>query len=121
MIQEHKRSYGISCLIGLAAAFIFFFAELRTVSAGIILGLAFYGVYLLLLTFSVSRMLEDRSSEGSAYVLLYVLRILLLGLPLLCGALFPDIFNIFGAFGAILLNKIVTVILYGVIGKKGNL
>ena len=97
---------GIVCLI---ASLVCLFFNWK-ISTGIIIGLISSLVYFLLLnkTFKVK---EDGSfSKGG--IIAFLLRIVILALPLLIACLLPNIFNIFGAFAGILLFRIVMIVFF---------
>ena len=88
-----------------------------TISTGIIIGLLSSLIYFFLLnkTYKIN---EDGSiSKGG--IIAFFLRIIILALPLLIACLLPNIFNIFGAFGGVMLFRFVMIIFF--LKEKGGM
>ena len=112
MIEEHKRIYNVSLAIVLAMAA--FFAPFdRTVSLAMLMGIGLYYVYLLVLNHTVSAQLEAALKGAAVYKPGFVLRVLVLALPLLVAARHPEHFNILAAFAPLFICQIVGFVLYG--------
>lgn len=87
-----------------------------TIATGIIIGAlsSFIYFYILNLNFKIN----DDGNISKGGVLGYFIRIIVLALPLLVSCLFPKYFNIFGAFGGIMLFRIVMIVMFFI--KKGD-
>ncbi len=111
MIKEHVKTTQISSVIIALAAVVFLFFD-KTISFGLLLGQLFYILYLLVLTKMVDAVLGTASGGISKVSLGFVLRIVLLALPMVIAALFPETFNLFAVFGSMFLNRVMLLILY---------
>ena len=112
MIEEHRRIYRLSLAIVLAAAAAFLFFD-RTIAFGLLLGIAFYYLYLRVLTTTVTAQLEAALQERNTAQTGFLLRMLVLALPLLIAAKFQQHFNILAAFAPLFINHILTFVIYG--------
>lgn len=102
----NKQIYLFSGILAIIASAVCAYFNWK-ISTGIIIGMiCSYGYfYLLNKSFKVK---EDGSmSKGGA--LGFIVRILLIALPLAIGALLPSYFNIFGAFAGVMLFRIVMI------------
>ena len=77
------------------------------ISTGIIIGMICSYGYFYLLNKSLKVKEDGSMSKGGA--LGFIVRILLIALPLAIGALLPNYFNIFGAFAGVMLFRIVMI------------
>ncbi len=111
MIKEHVKTTKISSVVVAILAVVFLFFD-RSVSFGLLLGQLFYFLYLVVLTRMVDAVLETAAGGISKVSLGFVLRIVLLALPMVIAALFPEIFNLFAVFGSMFLNRVMLLILY---------
>ena len=85
----------------------------RTISAGLVLGAALYYVYLRILPHTVTAQLEAARDGRTTTGALFFVRMLVLALPLLLAAKFPQHLNIFAAFMPLFVNHLVTFAVYG--------
>lgn len=104
-----------SGVVSLLASAICFYFDWR-ISTGIIIGVlsSFIYFYILNMNFKINE--DGNISKGG--ILGYFIRIIVLALPLLIACLFPNVFNIFGAFGGIMLFRLVMIIMFFI--KKGE-
>jgi|GEM_PF-5290849 len=77
---------------------------------GLVLGHLFYGLYFLFLVTSVDNLLKLNYSK-LLHFLSFLIRMLILALPLLIAALFAEKISIWGAFTAIIINKLTLMYL----------
>ena len=111
MIEEHKRIYRISLVLVLIAAAVSLPID-RTVSMGLLLGIALYFLYLQVLSRTVTAQLEAAVTGRGAIPMGFFLRMAVLAAPLLIAAFNQDRFNILAAFAPLFINHIVTFVLY---------
>lgn len=111
----NKKIYLYSGILSVIASVICAFFNWR-ISTGIIIGTicSFGYFYLLNENFKIGE--DGNISKGG--VLGYFLRIALIALPLLISCLLPNVFNIFGAFGGVMLFRIVMIIIF--FNEKGG-
>ena len=112
MIAEHSKVYRVSLVIVLAMAVVFMPID-RAVSMSLVLGIALYYVYLRVLTHTVTAQLEAARQSRSAIPFGFFARMLVLALPLLIAAKFPQQLNILAAFAPLFICQIVGFVLYG--------
>lgn len=105
----NKKIYIYSGILAIIASVICGFFDWR-ISTGIIIGVicSFMYFYVLNENFKIGE--DGNISKGG--VLGYFVRIGLIALPLLISCLFPKVFNIFGAFGGVMLFRIVMIITF---------
>ena len=101
-------TYRISVLAALAAAVIAFFFS-RPVAAGIIIGIVFYAIYMLLLTKDIDEQISGAASPKLLTNLARMVRLLVFAAALAIGAVWPEYVNIFGVFGGLMAFKVVTI------------
>lgn len=112
MIEVHRRVFKASLGIVLAAAAAFLPFD-RTVSLGLLLGIGSYYVYLHVLTATVTLQLNAASGRSVSFPLGYLLRMAILALPLFMAVRHPEYLNVFAAFASLMVNHIMTFVLYG--------
>lgn len=99
-----KLSITITLIMSILALFVNYQFTL-----GLLCGQLCFSIYFLNLCYSI-----DKQLKGDAWkiwtILLKVGRIILLGIPMLFAFLWPNIFNIFGAFIGVMMFKICTII-----------
>lgn len=117
MIDEHKRVYGISLAIVLVAAAISCLYD-RTVALGLLLGIALYYVYLVVLTKTATAQLAAAPGSKRPHQLGFVLRVAVLALPLFIAARHQQHFNLIAAFIPLFINHLLTYALYA---REGQL
>jgi|GEM_PF-5920044 len=111
MIEEHKRIYKLSLAIVLAAAAVFSPFD-RTITFSLLLGIALYYVYLIVLNRSVTMQLDALLQNRRPPFPGFFLRMVVLALPLFIAVKFQEQFNILAAFAPLFINHIMTFILY---------
>lgn len=111
MIDEHKRVFGISLAIVLVAAMAFLPVD-HTISRGLVLGIALYFVYLLLLTKTVTMQLEAALKNRRSFFVGFLPRMVVLALPLAIAAKNPQSVNICAAFAPLFINHLVTYAIF---------
>ena len=112
----NKKIYLYSGIFGIVASIIAYFFNWR-VSTGVIIGVLFSYLYFIILNMNFKIKEDGTISKGSA--LGFIIRILVIALPLLIACLFPNVFNIFGAFAGVMLFRIVMIILFFI--EKGEM
>lgn len=105
----NKNLYLISAILGIVASVCCYFINWQ-ISTGIILGIIFSLIYFLILNKSYLINEDGTLSKGS--IVLFLLRMIVIAIPLLISCLLPNIFNIFGAFGGVMLFRIVMIIVF---------
>lgn len=105
----NKQIYLYSGIISIVASIVCAFFNYR-ISLGIIIGAlsSFLYFYILNMNFKISE--DGNISKGG--ILGYLVRLIVLALPLLIACLLPNIFNIFGAFAGIMLFRIVMMFMF---------
>ena len=111
MIEEHRKVFRVSLAIVLVAAAVFLPFD-RSVAGGLMLGISLYYVYLLILTKTVTLQLEAALDNRRSFIVGYLPRIIVLALPLIIAAKYPQSFNIYAAFAPLFINHVVTYLLY---------
>jgi len=99
-----KLSITITLIMSILALFVNYKFTL-----GLLCGQIFFIFYLLILSYVMNRRLQGRNDDIWT-ILLKIGRISLLGIPMLLAFLFPNIFDIFGAFIGVMMFKICTII-----------
>lgn len=117
MIKEFKTTFRYSLIIISIIAAVFLFLDFR-VSLGMFLGLLSFYLYLNIMTFNMTSLLNGRKASKGILVLVHILDLLILILPLLLASLLPNLFNIFGVFTGLMINRIL---LFGLYGRKGKM
>ena len=112
----NKILYLISFIVSLLASLICLFIKWQ-ISTGIILGTVFSLIYFFLLNKSYS--IDENGNLNKGNPLGFFLRIIIIALPLLISCLLPNYFNIFGAFGGVMLFRIVMMITF--FKKRGEI
>ena len=103
-----KEIYLYGSIICVIASTVATFFDWR-ISTGIIIGALASMLYLIVLN-KTFRIENGQMSKGGAIG--FILRILIIALPLLIAALIPNYFNIFGAFGGVMVFRIVMMIVF---------
>ena len=112
----NKQIYIVSSIVGVIASLVCLFFDWR-ITTGILIGLVSSLVYFYLLVKSY-RVNEDGTlSKGSGLTLIF--RILVLAIPLLIACLLPEYFNVFGAFGGVMVFRIIAYIYF--FKQKGDI
>lgn len=112
----NKKIYLYSGVLGIVASLIAYFFNWR-VSTGIIIGVLSSYLYFYILNMNFKIKEDGTISKGN--VLGFIIRILVIALPLLIACVFPNIFNIFGAFAGVMLFRIVMIVLFLI--EKGEM
>ena len=110
-----KEVYIVSSIVGIVTSLICLFFDWK-ISTGIIIGLISSLIYFFIL--SKTFKLNDDGSINKGNALLFIVRIFVIALPLLIACLLPDVFNIFGAFGGVMLFRFVMMFYF--FKKKGE-
>lgn len=103
-----KEIYLYSGIVSLVACVISAFFNWR-ISTGILIGALSSFIYFYILNLNF-RIVDGNISKGG--VLGFIVRILILALPLLIACLLPNYFNIFGAFGGVMIFRIIMIIMF---------
>ena len=111
----NKDLFIISGIVSIVASVITFFFKWQ-IATGIILGTIFSFVYFYLLNTGFK--INDDGSISKGGALLFMLRMIVLALPLFVSCMLPEVFNIFGAFAGVMLFRIVMMVVY--FKKKGE-
>lgn len=111
----NKDLFIVSGIVSLVASIICFFIKWQ-IATGLILGTLFSFVYFFLL--NVGFKINDDGSISKGGALLFILRMIMLALPLFIACMIPNVFNIFGAFAGVMIFRIVMMIVY--FKKKGE-
>lgn len=82
----------------------------RTISIGLIFGYLCIVIYYLLLTKGIDAIIHNNGKRTLGNLLLYLVRMVVLTLPLLVSALHPNVSNIFGAFFGLMSLKVYFLI-----------
>lgn len=114
-LNMNRKIYLYSGILSIIASVICAYFNWR-ISTGIIIGVicSFLYFYVLNENFKIDE--NGKISKGGIFG--YFIRIALLALPLLVACLFANIFNIFGAFGGVMLFRIVMIIMFFI--EKGE-
>ena len=104
----NKNVYLYSGIIGVFASVVCAFFDWK-ISTGILAGLLSSYVYFYLLN-SQFRIEEGKINKGG--ILGFGIRIIVLALPLLVACLLPQYFNIFGAFGGVMVFRIIMMFMF---------
>jgi len=99
----NKNIYLYSGIIGVFTSAICAFFDYR-IALGVILGILSSFLYFYLLN-NQFEIVDGQIKKGGA--LGFIVRIMILAFPLLISCLLPNIFNIFGAFGGVMLFRII--------------
>ncbi len=110
-----RKILNMSTIGGLLTAILLVVADYR-ITAGIILGLAFFRLYYLLLTMNFDDLLEYSSDVKMRNLGSKTIRMLVLALPLIVSLVIPEVFNVWGVFAGLLAFKI-TLYLYSIVNK----
>lgn len=105
----NKHIYLISLLVSIIASLICLFFDWK-ISLGIILGVISSFIYFYALNKSYK--LNDDGTINRGGFILFIVRILIIAFPLLIACLLPNVFNIFGAFGGVMLFRIVMIVYF---------
>lgn len=111
-----KNLFIVSGILGIIASAIGVFFALN-IGLGILLGTVFSLLYFYLLNISYKVDENGNLSRGSG--LGYLLRMIVIAVPLLLSCLLPNIFNVFAAFGGIMLFRIIMFITF--FKEKGDI
>ena len=108
-MDMNKTIYLYSGIISIVTSAVCAFFNYR-ISLGIIIGAlsSFVYFYILNMNFKINE--DGNISKGG--ILGYVVRLIVLALPLLVSCLLPNVFNIFGAFAGIMLFRIIMIIIF---------
>lgn len=103
-----KEIYLYSGIISILASVVCAFFNWR-ISTGIIIGALSSFLYFFILNenFKVE---DGKMTKGGIFG--FFIRIIVLALPLLIACLLPEYFNIFGAFGGVMLFRIVMIVIF---------
>lgn len=112
----NKNVYLYSIILGIVASLICAYFNWR-ISTGIIIGLLSSYLYFYILNMSFKVKEDGTISKGN--ILGFFIRILTLALPLLIAFLYPNIFNIFGAFAGVMVFRIVMIVIFFI--EKGEM
>lgn len=112
----NKQIYIVSSIVGFIASLICLFFDWK-ISTGILIGLISSLVYFYLLIKSYKINEDGSLHKGSGLALIF--RILVLALPLLIACLLPDYFNVFGAFGGVMVFRLITYVYF--FKQKGDI
>ncbi|MBQ0036844.1 MAG: ATP synthase subunit I [Firmicutes bacterium] len=104
----NKNIYLYSGILGLLASVICGFFN-WCISSGIIIGLLSSYLYFYLLNMQF-QFKDGEIKKGG--ILGFGIRIIVLALPLLIACLLPNYFNIFGAFGGVMVFRIIMMIMF---------
>lgn len=102
----NKNIYLYSGILAVIVSLICAYFNWR-ISTGIIIGVLCSFVYFY--TLNESFKINEDGSVSKGGLLGFFIRIVLIAFPLLVACLFPNIFNIFGAFGGVMLFRIVMI------------
>ena len=104
----NKQIYLYSGILGIIASVICAFFNWR-ISTGVLIGVicSYLYFYLLNIQFNFK---DGKVSKGG--ILGFGIRILVIALPLLIACLLPNYFNIFGAFGGVMLFRFVMMYIF---------
>ena len=111
----NKKVYIYSGILAALASLICLYFDYR-ISTGIVIGLlsSYLYFYILNMQFKIE---DGKMNKGG--VLGYFIRIAVIALPLLLACLMPQYFNIFGAFGGVMLFRVVMMVMF--ILQKGDM
>ena len=112
----NKQIYIVSVVVSVIASVICLFFDWR-ISSGIIIGEIASLIYFLLLNNSFK--LKEDGSMSKGGIVSFLLRIVVIALPLTIAFFLPKFFNIFGAFAGVMLFRIVMIIYF--FKQKGEL
>ena len=116
MQTTNKQIYIYSGILGIIACAICWYFNWR-ISTGILIGLISSFIYFYLINNSFK--LKEDGSISKGGVIGFILRIVVIALPLLIACLLPDYFNIFGAFGGVMLFRFVMIFYF--LKQKGEM
>lgn len=108
MLTTNKQIYFYSGIIATIACVICGYFNWK-ISLGIAIGVlsSFVYFFVLNLTFKIE---DGKMSKGGIFGFFF--RIIIIAFPLLVSCLFPQYFNIFGAFGGVMLFRIVMMVMF---------
>lgn len=98
-----------SSIVGVLASIVCLFFKWQY-AISVLMGLAFSFLYFYLLTSSFKINENGEISKGS--FIGWLLRIIVLAIPLLISCLLPNVFNIFATFGGIMIFRVVMMIFF---------
>ena len=110
MINEHLRSYQISIIISIILGLILAFIDIR-IANGLFLGLLASFIYLWMMTYNVGQIVSLGDSSKWVLVLTFMKDILLLGVVFIVTFVCSDIFNYWGLFTGLILEKFIFVLM----------
>lgn len=105
----NKQIYLFSGILAIIASMVCAYFNWR-ISTGIIIGIICSYGYFYLLNKSLNVKEDGSISKGG--VIGFLVRILLIALPLAISVLLPEYFNIFGAFAGVMIFRIIMIIYF---------
>ena len=105
----NKKIYLFSGILAIIASIACVYFNWR-ISTGIIIGIICSYGYFYLLNKSLNVKEDGSISKGG--VIGFLVRILLIALPLAISVLLPEYFNIFGAFAGVMIFRIIMIIYF---------
>ena len=109
MLTANKQIYLYSGVLAIIASVVCAYFNWR-ISTGIIIGIICSYGYFYLLNKSLNVKEDGSISKGG--VIGFLVRILLIALPLAISVLLPEYFNIFGAFAGVMIFRIIMIIYF---------
>ena len=105
MTSFYLKSYKLAAIIVVVLALIMAFINIKLAS-GILLGFIFDYLYNILMSNSLTEILESANRNKFMITLKIIFNQLAIAIPLLLAFIFPGIFNFIGVFIGLVINKI---------------
>ena len=105
MTSFYLKSYKLAAIIAIALALVIAFVNIR-MATGILLGFIFDYLYNILMSNSLTEILESDNRNKFMITLKIIFNLLVIAIPLLLAFIFPGIFNFIGVFIGLVINKI---------------
>lgn len=110
MINEHLRSYQISIIISIILGLILAFIDIR-IANGLFLGLLASFIYLWMMTYNVGWIVSLGNGNKWLLILTFMKDILLMSAVFIVTFVCSDIFNYWGLFIGLILEKFIFVLM----------
>lgn len=110
MINEHLRSYQISIIISIILGLILAFIDIR-IANGLFLGLLASFIYLWMMTYNVGQIVSLGNGNKWLLILTFMKDILLMSAVFIVAFVCSDIFNYWGLFIGLILEKFIFVLM----------
>ena len=110
MINEHLKSYQISIIISIILGLMLTFIDIR-IANGLFLGLLASFIYLWMMTYNVGQIVSLGNDSKWILVLTFMKDILLVSTVFIMTFVFNDIFNYWGLFIGLVIEKFIYVVM----------